>query len=215
MGRVHFFYLRIFRKEAAMLGRTCIVTAFALAASFTISSAQTVIDGPIESPVNGHYYSVLSNSNWTSAEAVAETMGGNLATVRSTAEENWIQDTFATYPYLWLGFYDAVQDTNGKPHAQNFVWVDGEPVTYVDWAPGEPNNLNGDEYWTELVLTNSSTDASGTWNDIYNSADPTYEPNSYGPVYGLAEIIPEPASLSFLALGGTTLLCRRRQKSVR
>ncbi len=149
----------------------------------------SVIDGPIQSPVNGHFYSVLSNSDWTTAENAAQSMGGHLATIRSSAEEAWIQQTFAAYPYLWIGLYDPSQDSNGMAHAANFIWVDGEPLTYTNWDPaGEPNNYGGDEYWTQLVLTHSSTVAPDTWDDIFNAADPIHPPNSYGPDYGLVEV---------------------------
>jgi hypothetical protein len=110
-----------------MPGRLIMVCLFAVSFLPSVSTAQSVVDGPIESPVNGHYYSVLSNSNWTDAETAAQSLGGNLATVRSTAEEDWIQQTFGAYPYLWLGLYDPTQQVvSGEAHANNFVWVDGE-----------------------------------------------------------------------------------------
>jgi lectin-like protein len=198
-----------------MWRRTCMIPAFALATFVAVTQAQTVIDGPIKSPINGHYYSVLSNSNWTSAQAVAETMGGNLATVRSSPEETWIQTTFSAYPYLWLGFYDPSEDGNGQPHADNFVWVDGEATTYTNWDSGEPNNFDGGEYWTELVLTNSSTVTMDKWNDIINDTDPEYYPNYYGPVYGLVEVVPAPDSLGLLAICGCLLLGRWAPKLIR
>ena len=181
----------------------------------SITNGQSVVDGPITSPVNGHSYYVLSNSNWTDAEQAAVSLKGTLATVRSIAEEDWIQQTFGSYPYLWLGLYDPTQqDVTGQAHASNFVWVDGEDSTYRDWASGEPNNFDGEEYWTELVLTSSSSDPSGTWNDIYNDADPTHYPNSYGPVYGLVEVVPEPVSIGALALGAMYFLLRRARTTM-
>ena len=176
---------------------------FLLTIGFNIAAAhgQSVIDGPILSPINGHYYSLLSNSNWTDAENASQSLGGALATVRSAAEEDWIQQTFSAYPFLWIGLYDPSQDSAvGQTHADNFTWVDGETSTYRDWDPGEPNDFNGGEYWTELALTNTSTVASGTWNDIYNDPDPTYYINSYGPVYGLTEVVPEPGVLFIIGV---------------
>src|SRR5262249_37065557 len=85
--------------------------------------------------------------------------------------------------------------------------------SYRDWAGGEPNNFNGEEYWTELVLTTSSTVPSGTWNDIYNDANPVHSPNSYGPVFGLVEVVPEPVLLPlFAALTLLPLRVRRLEK---
>jgi hypothetical protein len=65
------------------------IFAFALTSFVSMSwAAPTVVDGPIQSPINGEYYSVLSSSDWTDAQSAAQSLGGNLATVRSAAEEN-------------------------------------------------------------------------------------------------------------------------------
>ncbi len=185
--------------------------AAALLSFAALSGAQvTVIDGPIVSPVNGHYYAVLSNSDWTTAQSAAQAMHGNVATVRSASEEKWIEQTFSAYPYLWLGLYDPTQDDFGQSHSQDFKWIDGEPITYTNWASGEPNDFDGEEYYTQLILTNSSTDSADTWNDMYNAADPEHSPNFYGPDYGLVELLPEPSSLSFLALSALPALLRRQ-----
>ncbi|MGE3703762.1 MAG: lectin-like protein, partial [Vicinamibacterales bacterium] len=53
----------------------------------------------------------------------------------------------------WIGFTD--QDSEG-----NFVWSNGEPVVYTNWAPGEPNNANGIENYAEMLGSN------GQWNDV-------------------------------------------------
>lgn len=202
--------------------RSYLFGLYLMSAFFTSTSDanSAVIDGPIKSPINGHYYSILSNSDWTDAEAAAEMMGGHLATIRSAAEENWVQQTFAPYPFLWIGLYDPSHDSNGRPHSTNFVWVDGEPLTYTNWdtftGHDEPNNHAGDEFWAQLVLTASSTADANTWNDIYNSADPSYPavdptapPNFYGPDYGLVEAVPEPSWVPVLAAGGLARVLRR------
>ncbi|XP_026154124.1 macrophage mannose receptor 1 isoform X2 [Mastacembelus armatus] len=42
---------------------------------------------------------------------------------------------------------------------EQFIWVDHSPVTYTHWAPGEPNNANGEE---QCVQMNRHQ---GGWND--------------------------------------------------
>ncbi len=198
------------------MSRKMWAVVISMIAFFVSASNAAVVFGPIESPVNGHFYSVLSNSNWTDAEAASEQMGGSLATIRSAAEQTWISQTFSAYPYLWLGLYDPTQqDVTGTAHANNFKWADGETTTYRNWDSGEPNNFNGGEYWTQLVLTNSSTVSQGKWNDMYNDANPTHYPNSYGPDYGLAEIVPEPVSIGCVSLCALMLSSLRRTRRVR
>jgi hypothetical protein len=193
-----------------MSGKMLALVVSTTASFVSVCEAQSVVFGPVQSPVNGHFYSVLSNSNWTDAKTASQLLGGSLATVRSAEEQTWINQTFDAYPFLWLGLYDPSQEVvAGQAHANNFQWVNGEAASYRNWGNGEPNNFNGEEYWTELVLTSSSTVASGTWNDIQNDANPIHPPNSYGPVYGLAEVVPEPASSAYLGLCAVPCLSRR------
>ncbi|MEL6866959.1 MAG: lectin-like protein, partial [Bacteroidota bacterium] len=43
-----------------------------------------------------------------------------------------------------------------------FEWVNGDPVTYTNWYPGQPNNYNGNQDYVELLNN-------GKWNDQYTS----------------------------------------------
>jgi hypothetical protein len=181
-----------------------------------ILSAQ-IIKGPIINSANGHDYYIISEGNWSQDEADAESIGGHLATVRNAAENTWILNNLAVdfsasggpnlsdVP-LWIGFYDptgiAHNDGFGGPgtqHAADFVWADGEPVTYTNWTPlssngGEPNNAGGIEYYTAFNWPYVfNTGAPGTWNDtpIGGFGD--------GPYYGVAEVdVPEPASAALV-----------------
>ena len=70
-----------------MTGRICALAISLIGFLASGSTAQSVIFGSIQSPVNGHSYSVLSNSSWTDARIASQVPGGSLATVRSAAEE--------------------------------------------------------------------------------------------------------------------------------
>lgn len=178
--------------------------------------------GPTTNPSNGHTYYLLDTSDWTDAEATAVAMGGNLATVRNASENEWIETTFGDFGgidrFLWIGFYDPTEDAGGGDHAYNFGWVDGEPTTYTNWSTYEPDNLNSSEYWTEMYPANvargpgGGTVSPGTWNDVPDTSYP-YEGNpsgnNFGPVYGVVEIVPEPAGIA-VAAGVACLLIRRR-----
>ncbi|MCK5944073.1 MAG: hypothetical protein KAI24_18960 [Planctomycetes bacterium] len=98
-------------------------------------------------PSNGREYALLDPMPWAQAEAAAVAAGGHLATLRSSSEEAWIRQQFGDT--LWIGLTDAAQEGT-------WVWTSGEPVTYTNWLPGEPNNASNEDF-TAL--------APGGWND--------------------------------------------------
>jgi hypothetical protein len=142
-----------------------------------VFGAPTVLDSAIN-PANGHTYYLLSNSDWTDAEAAAVAMGGHLATIRSLAENNWIWDRWGTNRELWIGYYDpVVGDGGGTQHAADFVWSSGEnPTNYTNWRPGEPN---GEDY---TYIHEKGEGGAGQWNDIANDATIDGVPAPYGVV---------------------------------
>ncbi len=105
----------------------------------------------IRSPLNGHLYGVTATMNWSQAEAIAVQEGGHLATIRSAAENAWIQQTLSRNN-LWIGLHLV----NGQ-----WVWTSGEPAIYFNWNPGEPSA--GPETLGHLI-----TAWGGRWN---NSVD--------------------------------------------
>jgi hypothetical protein len=118
--------------------------------------AVQVITGPVTNPANGNQYYLLGLASVTNANAKAESLGGHLATIANGAENEWVRANMANFGGVprdvWLGLSDAsVEGT--------FAWVNGEPLTYIAWGPGEPNDLNGEDY-VEMYPT------VGAWNDM-------------------------------------------------
>ena len=58
-------------------------------------------------------------------------------TINDAAEQAWVFSTFSTAGpnprAIWIGLNDL-------GHEGNFTWISGEASSYVNWAPGEPNN---------------------------------------------------------------------------
>jgi hypothetical protein len=199
--------------------RTLLAIA-ALSFATAASGAIGVLSGPVVNPANGHLYYLLDNSKWTDAEAQAVAMGGHLATVRNSAENLWLFNTFAGYGgvdrFLLIGLNDAAVEGN-------FVWASGEPFTYGNWAPYEPNNWIGIDDYVEIFPAHvpRAPDAdpvpAGTWNDIEDSANPDLvnppSGNVFGPVYGVVEIVPEPSTTALGALMATLALILRGTRS--
>jgi hypothetical protein len=142
--------------------------SFALIASPPAGAQQPALQIDwYQSPVNGLWYGVdVSETGWSAAQALAVTLGGHLATVRSAAEQAWIENTFADYlpdHGLWIGFNDL--ETEGL-----FGWSSGEPWTgYENWAPGEPNNLGNED--CAHIKGPASPQTQWFWNDAIVNAD--------------------------------------------
>lgn len=86
-------------------------------------------------PATGHVYQQVNDLTWEEAEAYALGIGGHLVTINDPAEEAWLEATF-TGQDLWIGFTD--RDVEGT-----WVWSSGEPVTYTNWCPGQPDDWQG------------------------------------------------------------------------
>jgi hypothetical protein len=136
----------------------------------------------LASPVRASTYSLTSGLlSWTDAEIEANSLGGHLVAINSAAEQALLVAQFGGTEYFWIGLTD--QQVEGV-----FLWSNGDPLTYTNWVPGEPNN----EFDEDYVLMNWNFP--GGWNDGHNNSPPlrgiieTPEPVSVllgGPLVGL------------------------------
>ncbi len=170
----------------------CLAIAFVGASA----SAATIL-GPVVNPANGHQYYLLDDATWQGGEAESVTLGGHLTTINDANEQNWVFTTFGTVGQvdrsLWIGYHEVA--TEG-----NYVWVNGEPNGYTNWAPGEPNNNGGiGEAFVHMIRTGNGFGATpGKWNDL-NSPNNLYP--QFVPFGAVAEIVPEPSTLALAAFG--------------
>ena len=124
----------------------------------------TPLSATILNPYNGHYYERIDTRiTWTDAKSEAEGLSymdvdGHLATITSDEENWWIVDNLGGPLTLdhWLGgsFYDG-----------NWTWVTGEPWSYTNWWPGEPNG-GGVESGLQFDDAEKDPPVPGYWNDI-------------------------------------------------
>ena len=109
---------------------------------------------------NGFYVGVVSDTPiiWTEAETYCATeIGTSLASIHSEADNNNAVDVALLANMtgrIWLGGSDLV--TEGT-----WVWTDGSPWDYENWAGINPNNGRGG---TEHCLQFGTT--TGQWNDL-------------------------------------------------
>lgn len=122
---------------------------------------------------NGHHYALtLGSGTWEQAEAEATAIGAHLVTINNEEENSWLFSTFYSGDYLWIGFYQLP----GSPEpAGGWIWISGEPVTYIGWDGQEPNNQPPCEDYAVLR-------ADGGWND--------WGPEKYDfyPIRGIIEV---------------------------
>jgi flagellin len=104
-------------------------------------------------------YELVDNGGaitWTDAKAAAEAMGGHLATITSSTEQNSIVNQLGSLTTnAWIGATD--ENTEGT-----FEWVTGETFDYSNWALGEPNDAGAGEDYAHLFT-------SFQWNDFANN----------------------------------------------
>ncbi len=108
----------------------------------------------VRNPSSGHRYALTEGLSFADARAQAVAWGGDLVTIDDQVEQNWLYEQFGSGGWM-IGLNDI--DAEGT-----FGWASGEPVTYTNWCPGEPNDANAGE---DAV---SSMGPNGTqcWNDV-------------------------------------------------
>jgi hypothetical protein len=191
--------------------KTLIGSALGLALFASPAMAQPLYSAI--NPANGHTYYLLPQNTWTASESAAVALGGHLATVRSSAEENWIYSTFSSYGGIYRNLLIGLTSGNADGSVPgNFYWVSGDTSSYRNWFGPEPSDAI--EHFTEII--GPGLYGSGGWNNIPNVSFDGYSGAPSIPCCGVVEVVPEPA-VSCLALVGLSagLFCRSRGKGGR
>lgn len=156
----------------------------------TITAVADTLTGPVTNSANGHVYYLLTQNNWTASQAEAVKLGGNLATIRNSAEQDWVYATFSTFGgtnhNLWIGLADLGRDGV-------YRWVSGEAVNYTNWASTEPSA--GSERYVHMILPGHPT--SGMWNNLDDVS--SFLDGVLVPLNGVVEI--DPATPSCVPVG--------------
>jgi hypothetical protein len=153
-------------------------------------SAFGIASGPVINPANGHHYVLLESGDWFESEATAVALGGHLVSIGDADEQGFVEDQFLGFtglPHLWIGLYDTNPNVNSpQPPVRSgeFEWTSGEPVTYQNWAPFEPNNGGGVEFYVHLFSTPSGLRR--LWNDLSGGVSVLFG----RPMQGVAELTP-------------------------
>ncbi|MCP4351694.1 MAG: hypothetical protein GY795_40020, partial [Desulfobacterales bacterium] len=117
---------------------------------------------------NGHSYELFIDTNitWHQAKAIAEDMGGYLATITSAEEQQFIENLLissgAPTGAYWFGLVET--GTEGI-----YTWDNGESLSYTNWDNNQPDNYQGADsgqiLWT--VEPEAHTfNRRGKWDDV-------------------------------------------------
>ncbi len=130
---------------------------------------------PVFYPATGHWYDAIPSVaiSWDEAKVAAEVLGGHLATINTTAENDFI---FANLPAAsaeffgyWLGGFQPgdTPDPDADP-AAGWEWVTGEVFDASFWSVfggphGEPNDCECLDYKEDALHLWANV---GGWNDL-------------------------------------------------
>jgi uncharacterized protein (TIGR03067 family) len=112
-------------------------------------------DGPPQDAAifNGHAYKFYPNVlTWHEAKSRCEKLGGHLPIIDSDAENRFVNELarkkiayLADMDGVWLGATDEQKEGDWK-------WIDGKPLAFTKWGPGQPNNKQNEEHYLMLFL---------------------------------------------------------------
>jgi hypothetical protein len=127
---------------------------------------------------NGNSYDVISDANasWDAARAAAQAAGGDLVTIDSQAEQDFVASILsssnATTGSYWIGIREAAEGT--------WQSVGGQSLGFTNWVPGQPDNSQGAESVGAILWANEGDAGAdpamlarrGGWNDAPLSGYP-------------------------------------------
>ena len=110
---------------------------------------------------NGHWYARINVPlSWPEAEAVCLALGGRMACPRSSEENEFLFDAFASDRLCWIGATDR---------AAEGMWTDaaGAPLEFAPWTGGEPNNAESIEHYVQFgsAMRSGIREFGAEWND--------------------------------------------------
>jgi Lectin C-type domain len=114
------------------------------------------IPSGIVNPSNGHRYEVLTCGNWNQCRDAARAKGGELVTIRSQSENDWIVSnimSLTSSTYVYIGLYRI---------PTGWAWSSSEAVGYSLWYPGRPDNFGGNQNFVHIFKS------TGQWDDVAN-----------------------------------------------
>jgi hypothetical protein len=130
-----------------------VVSSIAIASAAT---AQNAVQWRVEDGGNGHWYELRTSPlRWTDARSVALAAGGDLASLETDAEYQWVRGRFLiTRQYVNLG---GVQATSAASPSTGWSWLTGAPVLQAGSFDDNPCNCGTNQENNEQNYLHSSS----------------------------------------------------------
>jgi hypothetical protein len=119
-----------------------------LVPTLAVAQNNILIDVPIGHFRDHDYRWVAEPKTWPDAVDYCKDDGGHLVTITSKPENNYVYGFRpGWWEQSWLGASDEAVEGVWR-------WVTGEPMTYTNWGPDEPNDADasgqgrGEDYMT-------------------------------------------------------------------
>lgn len=114
----------------------------------------------IQNPMSMNWYRLTDPLDWHAAEAQAVSWGGNLVSIYSSHENDWVEQTFAAYEPdgIWIGLQDILP---GR-YLTSWAWTSGLVYNYNQWKAGGPDRFGGDDF---VRMLGSDSMETGNWDD--------------------------------------------------
>ena len=125
--------------------------AIGLVTSLAVGGAASAADAPavqwkVSDGGNGHWYQFVTTIiRWDLAQAEAQLFGGNLVTITSESENNFVRSSILLHAQNAVGYLGGFRDEFG------WHWVTGEEWSYSNWNQGEPNGDPGEVVWMQNI----------------------------------------------------------------
>merc|ERR1712013_384975 len=102
---------------------------------------------------------------WSGAQYYCERNGGNLASIRSREENEFVESLTSRYnSYHWIGGSDAVSEGE-------WVWSDGSSWVYQNWLPDKPDGGRNKNCLAIDTMLHVNRPGDGKWRDWSCSQD--------------------------------------------
>uniref|UniRef100_A0A1I8Q4E9 C-type lectin domain-containing protein n=1 Tax=Stomoxys calcitrans TaxID=35570 RepID=A0A1I8Q4E9_STOCA len=105
------------------------------------------------------FYVTFIQANWLSAAEYCSSQGLTLASITSTVENQKLVQVLRDKGLVYGGISYWLSGSDLAHHGR-WVWLsNGRPITYANWAKGQPNNYLGIEHCLEMY-------SDGRWDDV-------------------------------------------------